>query len=108
MNQSFDVAAFGRVAVLYGGRSAEREVSLKSGAAVLAALQEAGVDAFAIDVGDDHGFPCDLFKITRHLAGIKISVAARPSGNDDLHGLGRPTHLALRHRKRRKRERGGQ
>ncbi|MCL7461527.1 D-alanine--D-alanine ligase [Pseudomonas sp. NW5] len=44
---------FGRVAVLYGGRSAEREVSLKSGAAVLAALLEAGVDAFGIDVGDD-------------------------------------------------------
>ena len=34
---------FGRVAVLFGGRSAEREVSLKSGAAVLAALQAAGV-----------------------------------------------------------------
>lgn len=53
MSQSLDVKVFGRVAVLYGGRSAEREVSLKSGAAVLAALQEAGVDAFAIDVGDD-------------------------------------------------------
>lgn len=46
-------ADFGRVAVLYGGRSAEREVSLKSGAAVLAALLESGVDAFGIDVGDD-------------------------------------------------------
>lgn len=45
--------AFGRVAVLYGGKSAEREVSLKSGAAVLSALQEAGVDAFGIDVADD-------------------------------------------------------
>lgn len=45
--------AFGRVAVLYGGKSAEREVSLKSGEAVLAALQAAGVDAFGIDVGDD-------------------------------------------------------
>lgn len=44
--------AFGRVAVLYGGKSAEREVSLKSGAAVLAALQAAGVDAFGIDVDD--------------------------------------------------------
>ena len=48
-----DVKALGRVAVLYGGRSAEREVSLKSGAAVLAALQAAGVDAFGIDVGAD-------------------------------------------------------
>jgi D-alanine-D-alanine ligase len=44
---------FGRVAVLYGGTSAEREVSLKSGAQVLGALQAAGVDAFGIDVGAD-------------------------------------------------------
>ncbi|MDP1635778.1 MAG: D-alanine--D-alanine ligase [Gallionellaceae bacterium] len=40
---------FGKVAVLFGGRSAEREVSLKSGAAVLAALQRSGVDAHAFD-----------------------------------------------------------
>ena len=46
-------ADFGRVAVLFGGKSAEREVSLNSGNAVLAALQSAGVDAFGIDVGDD-------------------------------------------------------
>jgi len=45
--------AFGRVAVLFGGRSAEREVSLRSGQAVLEALQSAGVDAFGIDVGED-------------------------------------------------------
>lgn len=48
-----DPKAFGRVAVLYGGKSAEREVSLKSGAAVLSALQAAGVDAFGVDVDDD-------------------------------------------------------
>lgn len=41
---------FGKVAVLYGGWAAERPVSLKSGAAVLAALQESGVDAHGIDV----------------------------------------------------------
>jgi D-alanine-D-alanine ligase len=40
---------FGKVAVLLGGNSAEREISLISGAAVLATLQEAGVDAFAFD-----------------------------------------------------------
>jgi len=40
---------FGRVAVLLGGRSAEREVSLKSGRAVLAALKSRGVDAHAFD-----------------------------------------------------------
>lgn len=39
----------GKVAVLFGGRSAEREVSLKSGAAVLAALLRNGVDAHAFD-----------------------------------------------------------
>lgn len=46
-----DVSVFGRVAVLFGGSSAERAVSLKSGAAVLAALQAAGVDAYGIDAG---------------------------------------------------------
>ncbi|HEX7454612.1 MAG TPA: D-alanine--D-alanine ligase [Gallionella sp.] len=40
---------YGKVAVLFGGRSAEREVSLKSGAAVLAALLRSGVDAHAFD-----------------------------------------------------------
>ena len=40
---------FGKVAVLMGGRSAEREISLKSGNAVLAALKRAGVDAHAFD-----------------------------------------------------------
>ena len=40
----------GRVAVLLGGDSAEREVSLKSGAAVCSALQQAGVDAFPLDM----------------------------------------------------------
>src|SRR5574340_613051 len=40
---------FGKVAVLFGGKSAEREVSLKSGAAVLAALKRGGVDAHAFD-----------------------------------------------------------
>jgi D-alanine-D-alanine ligase len=40
---------FGKVAVLMGGRSAEREVSLMSGAGVLAALRARGVDAHAFD-----------------------------------------------------------
>lgn len=42
---------FGKVAVLLGGRSAEREVSLMSGTAVLEALQRQGVDAHAFDTG---------------------------------------------------------
>jgi D-alanine-D-alanine ligase len=40
---------FGRVAVLFGGSSSEREISLISGKAVLAALQRRGVDAFGFD-----------------------------------------------------------
>ncbi|MDH1631483.1 D-alanine--D-alanine ligase [Pseudomonas mosselii] len=53
LHSTLDVKAFGRVAVLYGGKSAEREVSLKSGKAVIEALTSAGVDVVAIDVGDD-------------------------------------------------------
>lgn len=44
---------FGRVAVLYGGRAAERPVSLKSGKAVLDALLAKGVDAVGIDAVED-------------------------------------------------------
>jgi D-alanine-D-alanine ligase len=44
-------ADFGRVAVLMGGCSAEREVSLSSGNAVLGALLSRGVDAVAVDAG---------------------------------------------------------
>ncbi|MCX7095204.1 MAG: D-alanine--D-alanine ligase [Methylobacter sp.] len=41
---------FGRVAVMMGGSAAEREVSLRSGAAVYKALKAKGVDALAVDV----------------------------------------------------------
>lgn len=42
-------AAYGKVAVMMGGHSAEREVSLKSGQAVLTALRGLGIDAAAFD-----------------------------------------------------------
>ena len=45
----FDPTSFGKVAVLCGGSSAEREVSLMSGAGVLEALRSRGVDAHAFD-----------------------------------------------------------
>lgn len=45
-----DPAEFGKVAVLMGGLSAEREISLKSGRAVLRALLARGIDAHGIDV----------------------------------------------------------
>ncbi|MDI1230144.1 MAG: D-alanine--D-alanine ligase [Methylobacter sp.] len=54
---------FGRVAVMMGGSAAEREVSLKSGAAVYEALKCKGVDVIAIDVT---GSPIEA------LAGLKI------------------------------------
>lgn len=47
---------FGKVAVLMGGSSAEREVSLRSGQAVLNALLEQGVDAFAFDPAERNLF----------------------------------------------------
>jgi D-alanine-D-alanine ligase len=43
---------YGKVAVLMGGRSAERAISLKSGMAVLQALQSSGVDAHGLDAAD--------------------------------------------------------
>ena len=46
---SIDVKALGKVAVLMGGHSAEREVSIMSGTGVLNALKSQGVDAYAFD-----------------------------------------------------------
>lgn len=49
IDPKFDPKQFGKVAVLFGGVSAEREVSLKSGTLVLQALQSAGIDAHPFD-----------------------------------------------------------
>ena len=49
MNLAIDPKTLGKVAVLMGGDSAEREVSLLSGAGVLRALRSQGVDAHAFD-----------------------------------------------------------
>jgi D-alanine-D-alanine ligase len=46
-----DAASFGKVGVLFGGRSAERDVSIMSGTGVLQALQSRGIDAHAFDPG---------------------------------------------------------
>lgn len=46
---SREAASLGKVAVMFGGRSAEREVSLMSGSGVLSALQCQGIDAHAFD-----------------------------------------------------------
>ena len=44
-----NMTQFGKVGVLFGGRSAERDVSIMSGSGVLAALQSKGIDAHAFD-----------------------------------------------------------
>lgn len=59
--QITDPATFGRVAVVMGGTSAEREVSLNSGRNVLAALRQRGVDAAAVD-----GIPALLEALHEH------------------------------------------
>ena len=68
---------FGRVAVLMGGRSAEREISLASGRAVLAALLKAGVEAEAVDV--------DRATLRRLLAGefARAFIALHGRGGED-------------------------
>jgi len=48
---AFDPRSFGKVGVLFGGRSAEREVSIMSGTGVLQALTSRGVDAHPFDPG---------------------------------------------------------
>lgn len=53
------MSSFGKVAVLFGGTSAEREVSLNSGSRVLAALQGQGIDAHAFDPAEQ---PLDALK----------------------------------------------
>lgn len=52
MEKQYQASDFGRVAVLLGGDSAEREVSLRSGTAVVNALQRCGIEAIAFDPGE--------------------------------------------------------
>ena len=68
---------FGKVAVMMGGKSAEREVSLKSGAAVLAALRSSGVDAHAFD-------PRDKALEALHAEGFqRVFIALHGRGGED-------------------------
>ena len=65
---------FGTVGVLYGGESAEREISLRSGNAVISALQQAGIKVKPIDIQFNTG-------LLEQLAGIDHAFIA-------LHGRG--------------------
>ncbi len=68
------VSRFGKVAVLYGGISAEREVSLSSGEAVIAGLKSCGADVLAVDLNENavaqlSNIQCDRVFIVLHGAG---------------------------------------
>ncbi|MET3117909.1 D-alanine-D-alanine ligase [Undibacterium sp. GrIS 1.8] len=52
MSDIANVKELGKVGVLFGGRSAEREISIMSGTGVLAALKTKGVDAHGFDTGE--------------------------------------------------------
>lgn len=71
------VAKLGRVAVLMGGDSAERAVSLKSGQAVLEALQSAGVNAYGVDIGSH------LVDEVRALDCDRVFIALHGRGGED-------------------------
>ena len=65
-----------KIAVLFGGTSAEREVSLNSGAAVLAGLREGGVDAHPVDPRD-----IDITQL-KNLGFKKAFIALHGRGGD--------------------------
>ncbi|OHU90724.1 MULTISPECIES: D-alanine--D-alanine ligase [Pseudoalteromonas] len=71
------MSTFGKVAVLLGGSSAEREVSLKSGEAVLNALLSAGVDAIAFDPAERN-----LWEL-KSLAVERVFIALHGRGGED-------------------------
>lgn len=78
MNGVVAPQALGRVAVLMGGWAAEREISLRSGDAVLHALQGAGVDAFGVDL--QH--PGEVFALG-HSGCERCFIALHGRGGED-------------------------
>jgi D-alanine-D-alanine ligase len=77
MRRITEAADFGKVAVLFGGDSAEREISLKSGSAVLAALKRRGIEAEGFDPKD---LPLAKLK-DRHFDRVWIALHG-PGGED--------------------------
>ncbi|MEO8161973.1 MAG: D-alanine--D-alanine ligase, partial [Arenimonas sp.] len=83
MSRITDPKDFGRVAVLMGGTSAERDVSLNSGSNVLAALQARGVDAHAVD-----GIPAMIDSLSHFDRVFNILHGNKGGGEDGvLQGL---------------------
>jgi len=77
LDQNQDQNKYGRTAVVMGGSSRERQVSLWSGAAVLGALQARGVNAFAVD-----GIAELLEKISQRLVDRVFIILHGPGGED--------------------------
>ncbi len=73
---------FGRVAVIMGGNSSERPVSLKSGAAVLKAMVNAGVDAFAIDLFGPEGDQNPVAQLQQQPFDLAFVALHGPGGED--------------------------
>jgi len=75
--------ALGKIGVLFGGESAEREISLRSGKAVFAALQNLGADVVAIDVRFDDS----LFSQLRGIDFAFIALHGRGGEDGVIQGL---------------------
>ncbi len=90
-----DARAFGRVAVMLGGSSSERQVSLETGNAVLAALCSRGVDAHAWDPAERRlkelaGAGFDRERVRRELAEHQLKQLRLASAGSDSRGPPRP------------------
>ncbi len=86
MQQRFridDPARFGKVAVLLGGQSAEREISLMSGRAILDGLLRKGIDAHAVDTAD--GLPDTL--VSGEFDRVWIALHGRGGEDGNLQGM---------------------
>ena len=68
---------FGKVAVIYGGTSAERDISLASGAAVLQGLLDADIDAVGVDAGEG------LLKDLMDLGPDRVFIVLHGPGGED-------------------------
>lgn len=77
MTNSENKDLFGKVAVLMGGNSGEREISLRSGSAVLKALLAYGVDAHGVDVGSD------VFTLLQAHKFDRVFIALHGCGGED-------------------------
>lgn len=72
-----DACAFGRVAVLCGGNSQEREISLLSGEAIYQALIDSGVNAIKVDVGHD------IVNVLANQSFERVFIALHGVGGED-------------------------